>query len=224
MLANIFLHYVLDLWFEKRVKPHLGGSCHLVRYADDFLCMVETRRDAERLEQVLAKRFAKFGLTLHPEKTRTLSFGRQERQNARRQGRKAHTFDFLGFTHYCGRSRKGRFLLGRKTSGKKFRNACREMNAWLRRVRSALPLKEIWRLLAAKLRGHYGYYGVSGNSRMIGKFGYVTNRMVKKWLNRRSQRKSFNWKQFNAYLAHYPLPRPRIVHHWYRSSPSREMA
>jgi RNA-directed DNA polymerase len=224
MLANIFLHYVLDLWFEKRVKPHVGGRCHLVRYADDFVCLVETRRDAERLEQVLPKRFAKFGLTLHPEKTRMMSFGRHERQNARRQGRKAHTFDFLGFTHYCGRSRKGRFLLGRKTSGKKFRNACRAMNAWLRRVRSALPLKEIWRLLAAKLRGHYGYYGVSGNSRMIAKFGYVTTRAVRKWLNRRSQRKSFNWKQFNAYLAHYPLPRPRIVHHWYRPSPSRETA
>ena len=224
MLANIFLHYVLDLWFEKRVKPHVGGRCHLVRYADDFVCLVETRRDAEKLERVLPKRFAKFGLTLHPEKTRTISFGRHERQNARRQGRKAHTFDFLGFTHYCGRSRKGRFLLGRKTSGKKFRNACRAMNAWLRRVRSALPLKEIWRLLAAKLRGHYGYYGVSGNSRMIAKFGYVTTRAVRKWLNRRSQRKSFNWKQFNAYLAHYPLPRPRIVHHWYRPSPSRETA
>jgi RNA-directed DNA polymerase len=224
MLANIFLHYVLDLWFEKRVKPHVGGRCHLVRYADDFVCLVETRRDAERLEQVLPKRFAKFGLTLHPEKTRMMSFGRHERQNARRQGRKAHTFDFLGFTHYCGRSRKGRFLLGRKTSGKKFRNACRAMNAWLRRVRSALPLKEIWRLLAAKLRGHYGYYGVSGNSRMIGRFGYVTIRAVKKWLNRRSQRKSFNWKQLNAYLSHYPLPRPHIVHHWYRPSPSRETA
>ena len=96
------------------------------------------------------------------------------------------------------------------------------MNAWLRQVRSLLPLKEIWRLLAAKLRGHYGYYGVSGNSRMIAKFGYVTTRMVKKWLNRRSQRTSFNWRQFNAYLTHYPLPRPRLVHHWYRPLPSRE--
>lgn len=222
LLANVFLHYVLDLWFDKRVKPRVDGRCHLVRYADDFVCLVPMRQSAETLEAMLRERFAKFGLTLHPEKTRTISFGRYERENARRQGRRAHTFDFLGFTHYCGRSRKGRFLLGRKTSGKKFRHACREMNAWLRRVRSAIPLREIWPLLAAKLRGHYQYYGVRGNSRMIAKFGYVTIRAVYKWLNRRSQRRSFTWKRLTAYLAHYPLPRPRIVHHWYRPSPSRE--
>ena len=222
MLANLFLHYVLDLWFEKRIKPRVNGACYLVRYADDFICMVRYRRHAEALEGKLRERFAQFGLTLHPEKTRTMSFGRFERENARRQGRKAHTFDFLGFTHYGGLSRRGRFLLGRKTSGKKFRQACKEMNAWLKQVRSALPLREIWRTLAAKRRGHYQYYGVSGNSRMIGKFGYVTIRAVYKWLNRRSQCKSFTWKQLNAYLAHYPLPRPHLVHRWYPPSPSRE--
>lgn len=222
MLANIFLHYVLDLWFAKRVKSRVDRRCRLVRYADDFVCLVPTAESAKALEGMLHERFAKFGLTLHPDKTRTICFGRFERENARRQGRRANTFDFLGFTHYCGRSRKGRFLLGRKTSGKKFRKACREMNAWLRKVRSAMPLRDIWRILAMKLRGHYQYYGVSGNSRMLGKFGYVTIRAVYKWLNRRSQCRSFTWERLNAYLARYPLPRPRIVHHWYRPSPSPE--
>jgi RNA-directed DNA polymerase len=223
MLANIFLHYVLDLWMEKRVKPHMSGMCQLVRYADDFVCLVQHRQDAEALETMLRERFAKFGLTLHPEKTRTISFGRYERENARRQGRKANTFDFLGFTHYGGTSRRGHFLLGRKTSRKKFRKACREMNTWLKQVRSVQRLSEIWCALAAKLRGHYRYYGVSGNSRMIAKFGYVTIRVVQKWLNRRSQRKGFRWKLLNDYLTHYPLPRPRIVYWMYDPLPLWEM-
>jgi group II intron reverse transcriptase/maturase len=212
LLANLYLHYVLDLWWERKVKPQRGGTCVLVRYADDFVCLVQHRQDAEELEKLLRERFAKFGLTLHPEKTRTISFGRDERENARRQGRKANTFDFLGFTHYAGHSRKGTFLLGRQTSRKKFHRACQEMTAWLKRVRSVRRLSEIWRILAAKLRGHYNYYGVSGNSRMLANFGYVTIRAVHKWLNRRSQRKSFTWQQLNDYLAHYPLPRPHIVY------------
>jgi group II intron reverse transcriptase/maturase len=214
MLANIFLHYVLDLWFEKRLKPQVRGECHLVRYADDFLVLVQYRDSAEEIERQLRQRFEKFGLTLHPAKTRTISFGRFERQTALRQSRKAHTFEFLGLTHYCGLSRKGRFLLGRKTSGQRFARACRELKRWLKEVRF-LPMKVWWPTLAAKLRGHYAYYGVSGNSRMIGKFGYVTIRALQKWLNRRSQCKSFTWQQFSDYLAHYPLPRPCIVHRFY---------
>ncbi len=212
LLANIFLHYVLDLWFERKVKPTVGGTCVLVRYADDFVCLVQDRRDAENLEKRLRERFAKFGLTLHPEKTRTISFGRYERDNARRQGRKAHTFDFLGFTHYAGRSRKGNFLLGRKTSRKKFRKACHEIHTWLKQVRNLRRLSVIWEELAAQLRGHYGYYGVQGNSRMLQKFGYVVIRAVQKWLRRRSQRRPFTWQHLNDYLTHYPLPRPRIVY------------
>lgn len=221
MLANIFLHYVLDLWFVKRVKPGVDGQCYLVRYADDFVCMVQYRQSADEIERMLRERFAKFGLSLHPEKTRTISFGRYERQNARWQGRKANTFDFLGFTHFCGHSRKGTFLLGRKTSRMKFRKACKAMNDWLRRIRSVMRIEEIWPILAAKLRGHYNYYGVSGNSRMIVRFGYVTIRAVMKWLNRRSQRRSFTWKKFSAYLVHYRLSRPRIVHNIYKPLPSK---
>lgn len=223
MLANIFLHYVLDLWFDKRVKRCVHGHTSLVRYADDFVCMVQYQHIAREIEGKLRERFAKFGLTVHSEKTRTISFGRYERDNARRRGRKPNTFDFLGFTHYCGHSRKGRFLLGRKTSRKKFVKACKAMNDWLRQIRSVMPIKEIWVTLASKLRGHYNYYGVSGNWRMIAKFGYVTIRAVMKWLNRRSQRNSFTWKQLQRYLVNYPLPRPRIVYNMYGHLASSEI-
>ncbi len=212
LLANLFLHYVLDLWWERKVQPTVRGTCVLVRYADDFVLLVQDRRDAENLEKLLHERFAKFGLTLHPDKTRTLSFGRWERETARREGRKPHTFDFLGLTHYAGRSRKGNFLLGRKTSRKKFRRACQEITTWLRQVRGVRRLSEIWVDLGAKLRGHYGYYGVPGNSRLLQRFGYVVRRAVHQWLNRRGRRRSFSWQQFNDYLRHYPLPRPHIVY------------
>jgi len=220
MLANIFLHYVLDLWFDKCVKPVVHGQCHLVRYADDFVCMVQHQQSACEIERMLRERFAKFGLRLHPEKTRTISFGRYERDKARRQGRKSNTFDFLGFTHYCGCSRRGKFMVGRKTSVKKFRKSCKQMNTWLRQVRNVMCIRDIWLLYAAKLRGHYNYYGVSGNSRMISRFGYVSFRALKKWLNRRSQHKSFTWKQLNEYRDNHPLARPCIVHNLYRPLPS----
>jgi len=216
ILANIYLHYVLDLWFAKRVKPNVNGQCCLVRYADDFICMVQYRQSAVEIERMLRERFAKFGLTLHTEKTRTISFGRFERDNACRQNRRPNTFDFLGFIHYCGHSRKGKFLLGRKTSRKKFVRACKSINDWLREIRSVISIKEIWKILSSKLRGHYNYYGVSGNSRMISKFGYLTMRLLKRWLNHRSQRKSFSWKQLNEYLKHYGLPVPKIVHNFYK--------
>jgi len=219
ILSNVFLHYVLDLWFEKKVKPQTRGACHLVRYADDFVCMVQYADDAKRIEQALRERFAKFELELHPEKTRVISFGRYERENAKRQNRRANTFDFLGFTHYCDTSRKGKFIVGRKTSRKKFRIKCKEMNDWLRKMRNYKKAKEWWPVLQAKLRGHYQYYGVSGNMRSLQRFYKRTLRMTRKWLNRRSQRKSFNRKGFYKYLEHYPLPMPKIVHNLYTLSP-----
>jgi RNA-directed DNA polymerase len=219
MLSNIFLHYVLDLWFEKKVRPQATGACHLVRYADDFICMVQYAGDAEHIEQALRERFEKFDLELHPEKTRVISFGRYERQNAKRQNRRTNTFDFLGFTHYCGTSRKGKFIVGHKTSRKKFRMKCKEMNNWLRKIRNYRPAKEWWPILQAKLRGHYQYYGVSGNMRSLQRFYSLTLRMTLKWLNRRSQHKSFNRASFDQYLEHYPLPKPGIVHNLYTLSP-----
>ena len=219
ILSNVFLHYVLDLWFKKRVKPRIEGRCYLVRYADDFLCMVQNKDDAERIKQELQERFAKFDLELHSEKTVAISFGRYERENAKRQKRKPHTFDFLGFTHFCGQSRKGKFIVGRKTSAKKFRKKCRELNAWLKAIRNTVKTKDWWSVLIAKLRGHYQYYGVSGNMPSLRRFYVATLRLVRKWLNRRSQRKSYSWKRFIEYLKHYSLPMPRIVHNLYTLSP-----
>ena len=219
ILSNIFLHYVLDLWFEKKVKPQTRGVCHLVRYADDFICMVQYADDAQHIEQALRARFAKFDLELHPVKTRVISFGRYERENAKRQNRRSNTFDFLGFTHYCDTSRRGKFTVGHKTNRKKFRMKCKEMNDWLRKIRNYRKGKEWWPILQAKLRGHYQYYGISGNMRSLQRFYSLTLRMTLKWLNRRSQRKSFSWKGFNKYLEHYPLPKPRIVHNLYTLSP-----
>jgi len=218
-LSNVFLHYVLDLWFEKKIRPQARGACYLVRYADDFVCMVQYQDDAQYIEQALRDRFATFGLELHAEKTRTIRFGRYERENAQRQQRKANTFDFLGFTHFCGTSRKGKFIVGRQTSRKKFRQKCQEMNDWLRRIRNHKKAKDWWPTLAAKLRGHYHYYGVSGNMRSLNRFYHMTVRLTRKWLNRRSQRKRFYWKGFISYLKHYPLPRPRIAHNFYTLSP-----
>ena len=219
MLSNIFLHYVLDLWFEKRVKPQAEGGCHLVRYADDFICMIQKGNDARHIEGWLRERFAKFDLQLHPQKTRTIGFGRYEGINARRQQRRANTFDFLGFTHYCGKSRQGRFMVCRRTSRKKFRKKCKELNAWLRRIRNWVPTKEWWKILEAKLKGHYQYYGVSGNMPMLRQYYQLAVRLARKWLNRRSQRRKFSWARFKEYLKHYPLPTPRIVHNLYTLSP-----
>ncbi len=219
ILSNIFLHYVLDLWFEKRIKKQIKGEGHLVRYADDFVCMVQYKEDALYIEQAIKERFAEFGLELHPDKTRVISFGRYERENAKRQKRKANTFDFLGFTHYCHLSRKGRFIVGRKTSCKKFRKKCQEMNQWLKAVRNTEKVQIWWPILQSKLRGHYQYYGINGNMPSLKQYHKITVRLTFKWLNRRSQCQSFNWEGFNQYMKHYALPKPRIVHNMYTLSP-----
>jgi RNA-directed DNA polymerase len=215
MLANIFLHYVLDEWFETTVKSHARGYCELVRYADDFVCVVRFADDAERIEQALKNRFCKYGLEIHPTKSRNITFGRFERDNAKKQNRKPNTFDFLGFTHYGGTSRRGSFKVGRKTSRKKFSAKCREMNDWLRSIRNLVRTKDWWKILAAKLRGHFQYYGVSENYASISKFYTLTIKMVRKWLNRRSQKRKMSWEKFKKYLEHYPLPLPRIAHKFY---------
>jgi RNA-directed DNA polymerase len=161
LLVNIFLHYVLDTWFEDTVKNHVRGYCALVRYADDFVCVVRYKDDARRIMQGLKNRFTKYGLELHPEKSRNISFGNFERKNAKEQSRKAHTFEFLGFTHYCDVSTTGNFKVGRKTSNNKFSSKFREMNTWLKVIRSTFKAKEWWKILALKLLGHFQYYGVS---------------------------------------------------------------
>ena len=215
ILSNIFLHYLLDEWFETTVKNHVNGFCGLVRYADDFVCVAQYAEDAEQIERALKKRFGKYGLEIHPTKSRKFSFGRFERENAVKQNRKANTFDFLGITHHCGKTRGGKFKVGRRTSRKKFIRKCKEMNDWLKAIRNRVKTKNWWKILASKLRGHYQYYGVSENYDGIKRFYAQTIRNTHKWLNRRSQKRKMSWVKFLNYLKHYPIPKPRIVHSFY---------
>jgi len=215
LLANIFLHYVLDSWFEQSVKTHTKGFCELVRYADDFVCLVQYKDDALKIRRALGNRFNKYDLTLHPDKTRVFSFGKVERGNSKNQNRKANTFDFLGFTHFCDKTRNGYFKVGRKTAMKKFRAKIKELNIWLKQIRNLLPTKEWWQTLKAKLRGHFEYYGVSGNYPSIKRYYSLALKLVHKWLNRRSQKRSMNWSKLYNYLTLYPLPKPKIKHNFY---------
>lgn len=215
ILANIFLHYVLDKWFNDTVINHVQGYAEIIRYADDFICLVESKRDADRILEALQNRFTKYGLQLHPDKTRAFSFGRCEKETAAREGRKANTFDFLGITHYCDKTRKGYFKVGRKTSSKKFRVKAKALNLWLKAIRNQVSTKDWWKILRSKLQGHYEYYGVSENYRHIYKFYKLAIRLAKKWLNRRSQKRSMSWTRMNEYLVRYPLPKPRIRHNFY---------
>ncbi len=215
LLANVYLHYVLDEWFENVVKSHTVGYCEFVRYADDFICVVNLQKDAEDIERVLYKRFRKYGLELHPEKTGRISFGAFELLNAKTKDRKPNTFEFLGFTHYCDRGRKGGFKIGRKTSKKKFNKKCKDMTDWLKAIRNKVSMKEWWDTLKAKLRGHFEYYGVSENFLSIRAFYNHTLRELKKWVNKRSQKKSMNWENFYKYLEIYPVPKPSIKHKFY---------
>lgn len=217
MSANIFLHYLLDVWFEDVVKKQTKGFCEIIRYADDFVCTVRYVGDARSIEGALKARCMENGLEIHPAKSRNISYGRFEKENAERQNRRANTFDFLGLTHYCDVSRRGKFKVGRKTSRKKYSAKCKEMNTWLKAIRNQVKTKEWWRTLSSKLRGHYQYYGVSENYAGIAQFYKSTIRMVHKWMNRRSQKRKMDWARFNQYLEHYPLPRPRIVHSFYGS-------
>lgn len=215
MLANVFLHYVVDEWFAKEVRPRMKGQGYVVRYCDDFVIIVQYKDEAEMILKGIKGRLKENGLEANAEKTRAISFGRYEKENAQRTGRKANTFDFLGITHYIGTSRWGKFKVGRKTSKKRFRRSCAAMNRWLSSMRNALPLKELRGQLKAKMNGHYAYYGVSDNSRSLNGYYRIVIRMIFKWINRRSQRVSMNWSKFTAYLKRFPLPKPRIVHRFY---------
>lgn len=215
ILANVYLHYALDLWIEKVVKRQCKGVVEMVRYADDFVICVQYKEDAVRVLGLLKERLGKFKLELADDKTRLIEFGRFAKQNSEAKGLSPATFNFLGFTHFIDRTRKGGFKLGRKTDGKKLRLKLKEINLWLKASRNLYPIEEIWKTLRAKLRGHFQYYGVSGNFRSIGIFGCLTRKLTFKWLNRRSQKKSFNWEGFTTYLKRHPLPMPAIHHDFY---------
>ena len=214
LLANVYLHYVLDEWLEQEVKPRLRGRAFEVRYCDDFIVCFEYREDAERVLRVLAKRFAKYGLSLHPEKTRLIEFGRYAADNARRRGeKKPATFDFLGLTHICARSRRGRFTIHVRTIRKRLQRSFARIAQWCQRHRHD-PVAEQAEVLNAKLRGHYQYYGRPTNYRCLWQFHRGVRRIWKKWLNRRTRGKTLNWATFAQLLERHPLLRPFIAHPW----------
>jgi group II intron reverse transcriptase/maturase len=205
LLANVYLHEVLDTWFEVEVKPRLKGRAHLVRYADDVVISFSLEEDARRVMAVLPKRFGKHGLTLHPEKTRLVPF-RPPRGESKQSG----SFDLLGFTHFWAKNRRGRWVIRQKTAKGRFTQALRRVAEWCRQARHR-PVREQHRDLSRKLRGHYGYYGITGNSRALGRFRHEVNIVWRKWLARRSQRKR-NWDYFTGMLERFPLPAPIAVH------------
>ena len=217
VLANIFLHYVLDEWFEQVVKPRLRGTAFLIRYADDFIMGFTHEEDARRVMAVLPQRLGKYGLAIHPDKTRLIAF----QQSAKAAGENdtgskppAGTFTFLGFTHYWGRSRQGRWVVQRKTASSRLTRALQSIARWCRANRHR-PVKEQQHMLSLKLRGHFAYYGITGNYRSLACFRFEVGRRWRKWLNRRNRGRSLDWNIFNRLLERYPLPPARVVHSVY---------
>ena len=211
LLANIFLHHILDKWFEDEVKPRLKGEAHEIRFADDAIWCFQHKEDAEKVLAVLPKRFEKYGLTLHPEKTRLIEFGRYAAKNAKKRGEKPATFNFLGFVHIGARSRKGKFTVHVKTIAKRLRRGLKAIGDWCREHRHD-PVSEQQKALNAKLRGHYQYYGRRSNYRSIGQFYRRVQRIWKEWLGRRTRGKRLTWERFKEILHQFPLLPPRITH------------
>jgi RNA-directed DNA polymerase len=201
ILANIYLHYCLDEWFQHVVKKHCRGEACLIRYADDFVCAFEREGDAERFYQVLGKRLEKFGLELSAEKTRVIAFDRGQS--------KPEGFEFLGFEFRWGQDRQGKAHVKRRTSRKKLRSSLDRFTEWCRQKRHC-PVKDWFKELKPRLQGYYNYYGVSGNHASLQQFFGEAMQILRKWLNRRSQRKSYSWEGFRALIEHFQVPRPRI--------------
>jgi RNA-directed DNA polymerase len=219
MLANIYLHEVLDEWFVRDVKPRLKGRAHLFRYADDFVFVFNKEVSARRVLEVLPRRFERYGLTLHPEKTRLLNFQRPDKRDERDDdhdeggGSKPHSFDLLGFTLHWGRTTSGKWAVKARTASDRFSRALRRVHAWCRTHRHD-PVPAQHRALSRKLLGHYAYYGVLWNWQRLASFHWEVRRAWKKWLSRRSSaaRRKCTWIWMRALLERLPLPRPRIVH------------
>jgi RNA-directed DNA polymerase len=218
LISNVFLHYVLDLWFEQDVKPRLRQQAFLIRYADDFVIGFRNQRDADRVMEVLPKRFGKYGLTVHPTKTKLVPFcppSSKTKDDNRTGGGRPGTFDLLGFTHYWGRSLRGYWVIKLKTAASRFSRAVRSMDWWCRDNRH-LSIREQQQKLNEKLRGHYAYYGVTGNSGALSRFLWEVQRRWRKWLYRRSRTRTMDWVRFRRLLQRHPLAGVRTVRSIYR--------
>lgn len=210
LLANIYLHYTLDLWFTRKFTASCIGAARMIRYADDFVVCFQDETDAKCFRLELEQRLQKFGLELAREKTRCIAFGPFAISKAKARGERVGTFDFLGFTHYCGRTRKGdRYRMKRKTISKRFTAKLRLYKEWLKKNRT-LGTPEILYKTMQKLRGHYGYYGVTDNIHGITSYYYALKGILYKWLNRRGRSGCYSWEKFARLLTRYPLPSPRI--------------
>jgi hypothetical protein len=222
LLANLFLHYVLDDWFERDVRPRLHGHAFLIRYADDFVMGFLHEQDARRVLEVLPKRFEKYGLTLHPEKTRLVPFERptgRPKQPGPPRRTPAGTFDLLGFTHYWGHSRSGHWVVKRKTSKNRLNRGLKTLAEWLRRERHSAIVDQ-YRTLSQKLRGHFAYYGITGNVEALTRFRRGAIGLWRKWLGRRHRGGPFSWARMYRLLERYPLPPAVVVHSVYRPAAS----
>jgi RNA-directed DNA polymerase len=210
LLSNVFLHYVLDEWFEQEIKPRMKGRCFLSRFADDFVIGFELESDARRVMDVLPKRFGRFGLTIHPTKTKLIEFGRPKRTQLSGKGK--GTFDFLGFTHYWARSKQGYWVIKRKTKRKKMSVVTKAIWNWCKYNRH-LPIQVQWKKLCQKLRGHYQYFGIRGNYKPMEVYFEYTERAWKTWLGRRHRNGFIDWETFEKHhRVIFPLPKPRIAH------------
>ena len=209
VLANIFLHYVLDEWFEQEVQPRMQGRCFLIRFADDFVIGCESEADARRIMDVLPKRFARSGLTIHPTKTTLIAFRKPAARPESADG--SGTFDFLGLTHYWTKSRRGFWVIKRRTARKRLRRTKKSLWRWCRINRHA-PLKYQYQQLCQKLRGHFQYFGIRGNLRLLEDVGRYVEKAWRYWLSRRSNESSIGWTKFEKLMQTYVLPTPRIVH------------
>lgn len=220
LLANVYLHYALDLWFEGRFRKGCAGRARLVRYADDFVVCFSKQADAERFRSELAVRLAQFGLEVEPSKTKVLAFGRSAQERARRQGRnKPETFDFLGFTHFCSRTRDGkRFHVKRVTAKKKFKAKLAAIKEWLKHNRAILRTRALWEQLCVKIRGHFAYYGVTGNFWSLDRFLAEVKQLLFQWLNRRGGQRDMTWEQFTRMQRRFPFPRLHTRVNLYDSS------
>ena len=222
LLANIYLHEVLDRWFVEQVQPRMRGPAHLIRYADDFVIVFADESDARRVMKVLSKRFGKYGLALHPEKTRLLDFHRPP-ENTPPSGtdrpQRPGSFDMLGFRHFWGRSRRGAPVIQRKTAPDRFSRALKRVSLWCCQHRHD-KISDQQAMLVTKLRGHYAYYGITGNGRALARFRYEVCQTWRRWLNRRSDRSHMPWARFLRLLKRYPLPPVVVVHSIYHAAAS----